>query len=790
MPELPLEERKLNFNEVDLGFTEELARKEAARCLSCRRCIGCGLCLAECDQCAIIYDEKETSVSIEADAIVFTSDGDLSDAARKIELGYGDAANVITSFEFERLTSPTGPFGGLIVRPFDGEIPKRIAFIQCVGSRDEAIGANYCSVECCSRTFAQARRVKEIAGDVEVRVFHKGLRPIGKASEVELQKLAGEKWIGFAEGAISSVKEDPETGAVTVRYMMDDKEVEETFDLVVLAVGLQSKRDFRDHAKVGGVPVNRYGFVDAGVVSMIACKDGVAFAGPIRGPQAGARSIIDAIAGASKALGSLDGRGDAGEAIGKPPTGSADAARPLVYACEYGLHLAGKAKSLVEEIKAGGFDINGSYPFLCYKDGREDIRRRLGEASGLVVLGCHSQSHERLFERVFDLPRGNVEILGQAELTEGLEARLTSLGEQFGTAAASPNLQAKPQAKARAASYLKPRVVAVLGGGVSGLAAASELLRRRLKVIIIEKSETIGANLAKVLPTGQHTDAKVIEDFVKAVEASPEVQILKSARLTAVGTENNVLKLTVATPKGDETLEAGAMIIATGAAPYVPTGFGFGGSKAVLRQEDFKARLAQGDAPWKKIVMVQCVGARDAKHPYCSRFCCREALANALVFKHVNPQGDVTVLHKGIRALGFDEELYTEAIERGVAFIEIEKQPSLDTRPSYGSAGDVGSSLKVGGQSGGGKSFDLECDALVLSVAHSRNGDAIEIAGKTGVALDPLGFFETRKPAVEPFASSVEGVFVCGFARAPVTVEEAFADGIGVAGAACRYLGQ
>ena len=188
MPELPLEERQRNFKEVELGFTEEIAVKEAKRCLSCRRCIGCGLCLAECDQKAIEYDQSPETTKLKVDAIILAPGFAEFDPNRNKELGYGKCFNVITSIEFERILSPTGPYGGVMMRPFDGEIPKRIAFVQCVGSREEMLGANFCSNLCCMQSLKEALTARERNPELEVKIFHRGIRPFGKGSEGYYQK--------------------------------------------------------------------------------------------------------------------------------------------------------------------------------------------------------------------------------------------------------------------------------------------------------------------------------------------------------------------------------------------------------------------------------------------------------------------------------------------------------------------------------------------------------------------------------------------------------------------------
>ena len=772
MPELHVDERRLNFKEVELGFTEELAKQEAARCLSCRRCIGCGLCLAECDPCAIVYDEKASEIAIQADAVIFTPEAGQFSAAKKRDLGYGECWNVVTSYELERMLSPTGPFGGLVLRPFDGEIPARIGFIQCVGSRDEAIGANYCSSECCSRTISQAMRARESIGQVEVHVFHRGLRPAGKTSELQLKSIEGQQWVSLVEAGVTSVREDPESGTVTVGYTSGGVEAEAAFDLVVLAVGIEARRDFRRFARVGGVGINKYGFVDPGIINMITCKDGVAFAGTIKGPQGAGQSVVDALAGASKALtSSAPGGGEAQP--GKRPTGAAG--RPVIFACEYGMTLAGKDTSPADQVEAGGFTIEGSYPFLCYMSGRQEMAKKLDGASGLVVLGCHSGSHEEMFEHLLGLPGGAVTILDRAELGVSTGVALERAIRDLESGGARAGRVEAGEA-GRAGEAPRDRAVAILGGGIAGLAAASELLRRKVKTIIVSQSAVPGDGFSR-LASGQAADQKTVLDFVKTVWDHPDAQALGPAEVTSFGREDGAINLTVRTATGEERLSVGALIIATGARPYVPDDFP-SGTDLVITQDDLRASLKAGGAPWKRIVMLQCVGARDAEHPYCSRFCCRQALTNALLLKQVEPDAEVTILHKGIRVFGFEEDLLTDAADRGVSFVEIKDRPSVE----------AGNPVRVKGVSAAGQALSIDCDALALSVGHAADEGTQKIAGMTGARLDALGFFETCNPLVRPFATAAQGIFVCGFARAPVTLEEAFLDGVGAAAAVCEYL--
>jgi len=129
MPELPAGERVKNFDEIEKGFTPEQAQEEARRCLSCRRCLGCKLCLAACEKDAIVFDQADDIQELEVDSIIITP-GILKPCEQPEErFGYGKSLNVLTDLELEGMLHPEGPYGGLILRPSDGDIPNKIGFI-------------------------------------------------------------------------------------------------------------------------------------------------------------------------------------------------------------------------------------------------------------------------------------------------------------------------------------------------------------------------------------------------------------------------------------------------------------------------------------------------------------------------------------------------------------------------------------------------------------------------------------------------------------------------------------
>jgi heterodisulfide reductase subunit A-like polyferredoxin len=748
MPELPLEERKGSFEEVELGFSEDEARREASRCLSCRRCIGCGLCLAECDPQAVVYDQPAEDIEVRGDALILAGEAPAFDAARKSSLGYASGADVITSVEFDRLTSPTGPFGGLLVRPFDGEIPSSIAFIQCVGSRDEALGADYCSTVCCSRTISQAERARGLAPDVEVTVFHRGMRPVGAGGEMDLRRLAGEPWARLVRAEVSEVSEDPATGEVRVTWAEGDRESTESFGLVVLAVGSTPGRRFKTYGRAVGLRTNKFGFLERNLGDLIEAGPGLGLAGTLTGPGTAGMSLVTAMAAAGKCL---DGSGPVGG--GDRETGGG---KPAIFACEYGLSLAGVGENVLDRIEKMGCELAGREPYLCYMKGRRAMAEALENSSGLIVLGCHAGSHEKLFETVLGIP-GRVRIPDAEALRGGgrdLERNLEWSGEAPETVAASGP-------------------VVIVGGGVSGLSAASELLRRGKEVVLVEKAERIGRSLEHA-GMAQGAEPETVSAFLDRVSGNDLCTVITEAELDSVESSPRGLRVKIAGGKG-RTVEAGAMLLATGTKAFQSDDLKPDGK--AISQGELGAGLGKGETPWKRLVMVQCVGARDDAHPYCSRYCCKQALQNALAYKTARPEAEITVVHRGIRVYGFEEEVYTASREAGVEFVEVVGPAGFD--PESGTVTGLGLD---------GKPVKVEGEVVVLSLADASGGDRPALSETTGACLDDLGFFSVERPLAGPFRSSARGVFVCGFARAPVIAEEAFSEGAAAAQAIWAYL--
>ena len=161
------------------------------------KCIGCGICQKMCKAEAVEYDQTEEGIDINVGSIILALGFDEFEPQVKKEYGYGLYTNVITSIEFERLLSATGPTGGMVLRPSDYDIPRKIAFIQCVGSRDEQCGRTYCSSVCCMYAIKEAIIAKEHTEGLDCQLFHMDVRAFGKEFDDYYERAKDEYKIQF-----------------------------------------------------------------------------------------------------------------------------------------------------------------------------------------------------------------------------------------------------------------------------------------------------------------------------------------------------------------------------------------------------------------------------------------------------------------------------------------------------------------------------------------------------------------------------------------------------------------
>ncbi len=311
VPELAVRDRVANFAEVATGYTDELAQAEAARCLACGICSECLSCLYACQADAVDHDMLERVQEIQVGAVVLAPGYEAYQAEMSSEYGWGRYPNVVTALQFERLLSASGPTHGHVKRPSDGQTPKRIAFLQCVGSRDQT--HDYCSSFCCMYATKEAIMAIEHEAGTEVAVFMMDMRAFSKGYLEYYQRAQERYGIRYERCRVSKIRQDPATGNLRVRYVSETTRGnggppsvrEEDFDLVVLSVGVEMSEGVRELGRRVGVDLDEHGFCRTLPFEPLqASRPGIFAVGPFRGPKDIPETVVEA-SGAAAVVGSV-----------------------------------------------------------------------------------------------------------------------------------------------------------------------------------------------------------------------------------------------------------------------------------------------------------------------------------------------------------------------------------------------------------------------------------------------------------------------------------------------------
>ena len=226
MPEISVDDRRGNFLEVETGFPEDMAIKEAKRCLGCRRCLGCALCWAECKPEAIDFNIPDEELELEFDDIIITNGQDNVFHAFNSRLGYGKYPDVIIDLQLERMLSPTGPTSGMLLSPLDGRIPANVAIVQGHPEDDEAhlLPSLVFGVNASIIAFANTR-------DLKVTLISPICSPFKKKYLSSAEKIPG---LTMISGTPISVEKGDDEEPLHLTYLNNGEEHHQAFDLVVV----------------------------------------------------------------------------------------------------------------------------------------------------------------------------------------------------------------------------------------------------------------------------------------------------------------------------------------------------------------------------------------------------------------------------------------------------------------------------------------------------------------------------------------------------------------------------
>ncbi|MBC7228043.1 MAG: CoB--CoM heterodisulfide reductase iron-sulfur subunit A family protein [Thermoflexales bacterium] len=741
-------------------------------------CTRCGKCIEVCPTEAIDLDMRPTESQVQVGAVILSPGFEPFDARLKGEFGWGYYPNVLTSIQFERMVSFAGSTGAHIIRPSDGQRPRRIAFIQCVGSRDVSIGRGYCSSVCCMHTAKHVRVVKELEPDTEVTVFFMDIRTYGKDYETYFEETKALPGVTYRRCMVSAVQERPKSRNLLLKTVAEDGTVrEEEFDLVVLVVGFGSPLGARALGQALGVALNEYGFaVTDPFAPEAAGRPGVLVAGAFREPKDIPETVVEASAVAAAAAALVPSAGVVGEeAAPEERDVTWEWPRVGVFLCDHRGEIgevidleavAEQARALPNVARAMVVGDGLS------RRGMEEIARIVREErlNRVVLAGYTDIRRAESFAEMMRAAGLNPNLLELVNL-RGEVAGAHSRNGKVATEKAR-ELVAMAVAGAVRREPFRPsaeplsRRVLVVGGGLAGMTTALTLADLGHPVDMVERTETLGGQLRDLrLVLGGGDPQAALTSLLERLGREPRVRVLLKTEVRGVSGRLGQFRARLAGPEGEQEETYGAIIVATGGREVVPTEYLYGQDPRVVTQRELEKMLAEGKEVPSDVVMIQCVGSREPGRPYCSRICCTKAVVNALAIKERYPDARVTVLYREMRTYGFREDAYRQAREKGVVFLRYE----LPDKPQV-TAGPDGLQVRLV-EPIAGEEVVLPAGLLVLSVGIEPN-DNRALGQALGVPVDAYGFFREEHPKMRPLDFTRRGIFVCGLAHSPRAVDE------------------
>ncbi|MGQ9687166.1 MAG: FAD-dependent oxidoreductase [Desulfobaccales bacterium] len=762
-------------------------------------CIGCGLCAQVCLAGAIKYDDTTRQRDIEVGAVILTVGSEVFDPTHLPTYLYAHHPNVVTSLEFERILSASGPYRGHLMRPYDREEPRKIAWLQCVGSRDVRTNA-YCSAVCCMYAIKEAVIAKEHAHhDLDTAIFFMDMRTYGKDFEHYYNRAQNEHGVRFIRSRIHTI--DPEgEGELRLSYVDEaGNKKSEVFDMVVLSVGFQVGESVKELARRLGIELNRHNFAHTDPSQPVATsRPGVYVCGTFQCPKDIPQSVMEAAAAAAACNAALsEARWTRTKSKEVPPERAVDQEEPRigVFVCNCGINIGGivdvpavreYARTLPNVVHVE------DNLYTCSQDTQVKISQVIAEhrLNRVVVAACTPLTHEPMFRETL-IDAGLNKYLFEMANIRNQDSWVHMKEPDKATAKAKDLVR---MAVARA-TLLKPLVekpleinqrAVVIGGGVAGLVAALNLADQGFETIVIEKEKELGGNARLLGRTIDGLDVqKFLPKLIERVNAHDKIQVLTQALVVGFsGYKGNfTTEVLVGPGMYERKIDHGAVVIATGAQEYRPTEYLYGEHPDVMTLLELGQRLRKSRDPakWGRVAMIQCVGSRTPDSPNCSRICCQGAVKYALHLKELNPEMEVVILYRDMRMYGFLEDYYSEARRQGVLFVryELDNPPRVQSEDGKLHLTFTDHVLR--------RPLRMPVDAVVLS-AGIRAADTEELASLLKIPRNADGFFIEAHAKLRPVDFASEGIFLCGLAHSPKLINESIAQAMAAASRAGAFL--
>lgn len=763
----------------------------------------CKVCEKLCPAKAILFEDKERELTIEVGAIIIAPGCEVFKPEVYDLYGYQRSPNIVTSLEFERMLSASGPLGGHLVRASDKKEPRKIAWIQCVGSRDIHPGArSYCSAVCCTYAIKEALVAKEHSKDfLDTAIFFIDMRTYGKDFERYYNRAREEAGVRFIKSRITHLLPIRETGDLLIRYIDEGgRRIEETFDIVVLSVGLTVSREASELAQRLGLQLDAHHFISTTSFSPVqTSREGIFVCGAFQGPKDIPTSVMESSASAAMAESLLaESRWSLTQrkAIPQEVDVRGETPRIGVFVCRCGTNIAGviDVPAIVEYAKTlPGVVYVTDNLFSCAQDTQEKMAQIIKEQklNRVVVAACSPLTHEPLFQEtmvnaginkyLFEMAniRNQCSWVHGSEKEEATEkakdlVRMAVAKVAFFEPMAEPLIKIDPKAL-------------VIGGGVSGMISAKNLAEQGYHTYLIEKEEVLGGQALNLYQTWKGEDVQsYVKKLIEEVQSHPKIEVYLKTEIKGVEGFVGNFKTLIQSNGHLKTLEHGVTIIATGASELKPDLYLYGKDERVLTALELDQRFIQKDPSLKKLrslVFIQCVGSRIKERPYCSKVCCTHSVRNALLLKEINPEIHIYILYRDMRTYGLREDLYREAREKGIFFIRYDDQKDLEVTRD-------GEDLRIRFSSYVfQREMEIRPDLVVLATAIVvPKENPLAKLFKVPVNMD--GFYVEAHVKLRPIDFATDGVFVCGLAHSPKPIDESIVQGLGAASRAGTLLAQ
>jgi heterodisulfide reductase subunit A len=769
---------------------------DKAHCLYLNKGV-CRKCEKVCDANAINFEDTDKEYTVNVGSVVLTPGLKTYDPAIRKEFGYGKHKNVVTALQFERLLSASGPCGGHVKRPSDDEPPKKIAWIQCVGSRNEHNANPWCSSVCCMYAAKQCIIAKEHDPEVEQTVFYMELRAFGKDFDKFIDKARNNSGVRYKRAMVSEVVEDPETKNLFIHHVDEEgRLVNEEFDMVVLSMGFEPRDEAAEFAEIFGIETDKYGFARTSKLRPVeTSRKGIFVAGTYQGPKDIPETVVQGSGSAAQAMALLgECRGTEVEEVILPDEIdiSKDAPRVGVFVCHCGVNIAGTVdvqKVAEETAKEANVTHSETIIYACAPDGQAKIKDVIKEKklNRVVIASCTPRTHSPLFMDTIREVGLNKFLFELADIRE--QCSWCHMNDKEHATRKALDIVKMNVAKARLLDPVQQNSVGVthhalvVGGGVAGMTASLSLSQQGYGVHLVERTAELGGLARNVRRTLEGDDVqKYLRDLIAQVEADEKITLHMGTTIDS--TDGFVGNFSTRLENGT-IIDHGAILITIGGKEYEPTQYGYGTSDKIITQRQLENILAGSDPKNEQTyVMIQCVGSREEPDNYCSRICCQDALKNAIAIKEKAPEAQVVVLYRDMRSYGLKEDYYKKARDLGVLFFLFvpEKKPEVEVDGNVCRVRFDSMVLH--------REMAIEADYVVLSTGLRPQEDVEEVSRKYKLTCNLDKFFLEAHVKLRPVDFPSEGFFLAGLAHAPKNLEETIAQSLAGAGRVGALLSQ